>query len=780
MNEFDIAYITSLPLVQTGESDDVVSIPELRLTEEKEKFEECIEEFEESSEPGTVVRYCHFDGTSDKLREVFTRESLVVHFSGHGESDCLMLEDEEKLGLAKKLTANNLQSLIGSTITDSSIKLLVLSACHSESMAEVLLDCGIPHIVAIRQPQTLEEKDAHDFLRHFYLALLRAKTIAQAFKIGTASISTNKSRQNFVLLPADEEYHKVVIFPGDHFVGQKPFVTKEPVPFRNFPRREDLAKVFLGRNEFMYSLCEGIKQKAIISVEGERGMGKTVLVAKFCEYLAARKTFKGFYYFDFSQMDEKYVQDPLRFVEEQLVELKMLDRVPNRTHSEFFSDLNSWIQSKNPERHGPKIRSHKHKQQYCIFVFDSLFESGSKKTKRGGAMAGNFKVRAQKFLLELIQVCRQIKVLITASEKPNMLKGRHRHYRLEGFPERVLGEVFLQTIPRNLWQKTLTNCRQLPLDKLLTTPVFKNLFCKGLDGRPSLVYDIYELLIDKNKTFGELNKEKDFRDIINKYEPDGLYINAMLLESGGAGKPVAMKPSDRTNNLTDMFDKLNNCLYKTSVFDEIWKTISIRQTDLFIPQFLQELLPFLVENTSHPIFKNLFMDYGVLKPVDIDHLTNEWSKNFSTMTSKVYEKFKCDLRKTLSVVLALGYRYWDPTRGIFHGHVGRNDSTDRLRLGLEEAPEVSDDDGVCLLRFSSKKGAIAIDRISRGEAMTYRLLVYIYLNHEKPFCWNSNSKKIFPFSTLQELIRYISRRYVTIEYVLTSTGKLLPIDELGI
>merc|ERR1719410_1100630 len=118
MNEFDIAYITSLPLVQTGESDNIVPIPELRLAEEKEKFEECIEEFEESSEPGTVVRYCHFNGNSDKLREVFTRESLVVHYSGHGESDCLMLEDEEQMGLAKRLTTVDLQALVGNTLAE--------------------------------------------------------------------------------------------------------------------------------------------------------------------------------------------------------------------------------------------------------------------------------------------------------------------------------------------------------------------------------------------------------------------------------------------------------------------------------------------------------------------------------------------------------------------------------------------------------------------------------------------------------------------------------------
>jgi len=771
--EFDIAYITSGPLVQEGEGDKLVTIPELRLSEEREKFEECIKEYEEAHEDA-VVRFSHFNGTSDSLREVFTLESLVVHYSGHGESDCLMLEDEKQIGFTERLTTASLSKLIG-TNDETSIKLVVLSACHSESVAETFHQCGIPHIVAIRQPQTLEESDAHNFLRHFYLALLRSRTIEQAFNIGIARISTNKQRQNFILLPQEKDYHNVVVFPDEHFINQKPFLKREKIiPVVNFPRPDNMLNVFLGRNEEMFRIIDSIKNKAITSVVGDRGMGKTVLLSKVCEYLSVRRTFKGFYYFDFSQMPEKYVQSPWRFIEKRMVSLGLLDHFPKRSLEKFYCDLNGWMRSR--QNQGPGIPSQKH---YCIFVFDSLFESGPNKDKRPN---GNFKVRAQRFLLDMIKHCQQLKILVGATEKPNCLRRVHHSHKIQGLEPETIAQVFLQTVPKRLWEKSLGFCRQTPLQKLMSMKIFTHIFDSGLDGRPSIIQDLYERMEQTGKNLDELTVRKDYPRIVDKYDRDngGGYWDELDGDPmpHGPGIVGEVDSAKRIRKLTKMYDHLIRVLYDTQVFEEIWRTIQVRVTPRFIPQFIQELHPFLVENAKGPN-KTVFQDHGIFKPNDVEQMTQEWSQNHSTMSNDIYHKFVKEFDKTLGVVLALGNHYWNHDKGVFWGHVDRNSSTDQIKRCLREF-RVQDSEGICLLRFSSKKGAIAIDRVSRDKTKSFHLLVYIYLQHEKPFCWNSNSQSIFPFSTLRDLLDYISTRYVDISYIFTCGRKLLPVKDLDI
>ena len=140
-----------------------------------------------------------------------------------------------------------------------------------------------------------------------------------------------------------------------------------------------------------------------------------------------------------------------------------------------------------------------------------------------------------------------------------------------------------------------------------------------------------------------------------------------------------------------MYDRLIKVLYETQVFEEIWRTIQVRVTPRFIPQFIQELHPFLVENAKGPC-KTVFQDHGIFKPNDVEQMTQEWSQNHSTMSNdvkffdgvhlvffdEIYLKFVKEFDKTLGVVLALGNHYWNHDKGVFWGHVDRKSSTDQI------------------------------------------------------------------------------------------------------
>merc|ERR1719204_399463 len=96
--------------------------------------------------------------------------------------------------------------------------------------------------------------------------------------------------------------------------------------------------------------------------------------------------------------------------------------------------------------------------------------------------------------------------------------------------------------------------------------------------------------------------------------------------------PLQHDSARRTRTLTRMYDHLVRVLYNTNVFDEIEQTIQVRATSRFIPQFIQELHPYLVENTPKGPFRHVFTDHGIFKPTDIEQIAQEWSQNYSTMT----------------------------------------------------------------------------------------------------------------------------------------------------
>ncbi|RHY33239.1 hypothetical protein DYB32_001777 [Aphanomyces invadans] len=72
----------------------------------------------------------------------------------------------------------------------SSLQVVFVSSCHSEPVAKVFEQVGVPHIVAVHSDSRIVDASAKDFAKHFYLSLFAGKTVCTgAPGIGKSSLA---------------------------------------------------------------------------------------------------------------------------------------------------------------------------------------------------------------------------------------------------------------------------------------------------------------------------------------------------------------------------------------------------------------------------------------------------------------------------------------------------------------------------------------------------------------------------------------------------------------
>lgn len=105
----------------------------------------------------------------------------VVHFSGHGSPDGILLEDE--VGEARKVQGNVVARILA--VFKKQIRCVVLNACYSRDQAEAIardIDCVIGMSTAIGDLAAVRFSSA------FYQALAFGSSVAVAFELGSAQI----------------------------------------------------------------------------------------------------------------------------------------------------------------------------------------------------------------------------------------------------------------------------------------------------------------------------------------------------------------------------------------------------------------------------------------------------------------------------------------------------------------------------------------------------------------------------------------------------------------
>ena len=135
----------------------------------------------------------------DVRRALLEEEPRIVHFSGHGSNQGLMLEDES--GTAYIVPQEALAELLKAY--SPPLQCVILNACYSTSQGQ-LVSLGVPFTIAMDGP--ISDKAAIEFARGFYDAIGASKQIDRAYKEGVMTVNLAAPDTHFVshLLTPDQ------------------------------------------------------------------------------------------------------------------------------------------------------------------------------------------------------------------------------------------------------------------------------------------------------------------------------------------------------------------------------------------------------------------------------------------------------------------------------------------------------------------------------------------------------------------------------------------------
>jgi hypothetical protein len=117
----------------------------------------------------------------DLRRALLDHEPQIVHFSGHGEVEGIMVEDNS--GNAKLVDAQGLAGLF--KLFQKQVECVLLNACYSESQAKAINE-HIAYVIGMNK--SIGDKAAREFAIGFYDALGAGRPYEDAFEFGCNAI----------------------------------------------------------------------------------------------------------------------------------------------------------------------------------------------------------------------------------------------------------------------------------------------------------------------------------------------------------------------------------------------------------------------------------------------------------------------------------------------------------------------------------------------------------------------------------------------------------------
>jgi hypothetical protein len=195
----------------------------------------------------------------DLLRELRRVKPTIVHFSGHGSQGEHIVEPEPHLYFegADGQPAPVSSSVIAETFgaAGSSVKVVVLSACHSKALAAALVE----HVdVAIGTVGSIRDDAAVSFSIGFYGGLAEGESVEVAYRQGCAAIGLyglpQTERPHIQLRHADAG--KLQLVPCQATSASHGGVDPAPA---SWPRPSTDASMSAGR---LLSLCEALGLRA--------------------------------------------------------------------------------------------------------------------------------------------------------------------------------------------------------------------------------------------------------------------------------------------------------------------------------------------------------------------------------------------------------------------------------------------------------------------------------------------------------------------------------------
>mmetsp|Transcript_16859 Transcript_16859/g.25367 ORF Transcript_16859/g.25367 Transcript_16859/m.25367 type:complete len:1026 (+) Transcript_16859:137-3214(+) len=280
-SQYRLAYLYASPLIDTTGME----LPLLDTQQEISILKNCMKE---------ANRLIHFKvdvATPQNLRTIATLGAVMIQYSGHGIPGILAFENGR--GEVHRLDADSLKTLFSAGGVQT--KIVFVSACHSEAAGRKFVEAGVPHVIAVNN--RVSDSSSRIFAQNLYFSLFRGKTVQESFEIASNMVMVTEGgkptdQKKFLLLPEDGA-HDTIIFENalhGHYVDETNSLAPngcDPTP-----------KYFIGRKRLMQQVffCLGVSNNRCVTIRGDRGIGKTAIACRSCEYMNERRLFDVIYF----------------------------------------------------------------------------------------------------------------------------------------------------------------------------------------------------------------------------------------------------------------------------------------------------------------------------------------------------------------------------------------------------------------------------------------------------------------------------------------------------
>ncbi|RHY20475.1 hypothetical protein DYB36_008398, partial [Aphanomyces astaci] len=225
---------------------------------------------------------------------VISHGCRALHFSGHGVPGKVIFESATCE--AHFLSQQELKTLLlagDQPCPESAMRLVFVSACHSESVAEAFVSAGVPHVVVVPKEDKVLDQKAMEFSKAFYTALLAGHSVLKSFEIGQvqANIVTDTHQSKFKLLGCGNHAasHLFSDLPAGPYEDLTP-----PLPVNEC---DAVAEAFIGRSLEVHAVFTALAEGArMVSLVGDAGMGKTEVALQACQYATDRHLFERIFF----------------------------------------------------------------------------------------------------------------------------------------------------------------------------------------------------------------------------------------------------------------------------------------------------------------------------------------------------------------------------------------------------------------------------------------------------------------------------------------------------
>jgi hypothetical protein len=151
----------------------------LRLDEEVREIEAALQRSQRRDQ--FSIRSTWAPRTKDLRRALLDQQPYIVHFSGHGHPEGLVLEDA--VGEAVSVPPEALEGLFN--LFRDNLQCVLLNACYSEAQANAIAR-RIPYVIGMKEE--IADDIALEFAVGFYDALGAGRSVEQAFEFGYNAI----------------------------------------------------------------------------------------------------------------------------------------------------------------------------------------------------------------------------------------------------------------------------------------------------------------------------------------------------------------------------------------------------------------------------------------------------------------------------------------------------------------------------------------------------------------------------------------------------------------